>query len=122
MATVHVLENVGNNNFRCVLHAAIPAGNNAVATPWKTCYLATFLPGAPATVLPIGNGAGQISQNEANQVSSGDTMEFDFIFTDDPNLNTADRNALIDAVAVSVRANKLAELQARLKYYGYTRA
>lgn len=122
MPSVHVLENAGGNNFRCLLHTAIPTGNNAVGTPWKTCFLAMFLPNTPTTLLSVGNGAGQITQNEANQVASGDLMEFDFVFTDDPALSTADRNALIDAVATSVRTNKLAELQARLKYYGYTRA
>jgi hypothetical protein len=122
MATVHVLENAGGANYRCVLHVATPAGNNAAGTSWKTCWLATFLPGTPATVLSVGNGAGQISQNESNSIGAGDLMEFDFIFTDDPALNTADRNALIDAVALSIKTQKLAELQARLKFYGYTRA
>jgi hypothetical protein len=122
MATVHVLENAGGANFRCVLHVATPAGTNAVGTTWKTCYLATFLPGAPATVLSVGNGAGQISQNESNSIGAGDLMEFEFLFTDDPALDTAGRNALIDAVALYIKNQKLAELQARLKFYGYTRA
>lgn len=127
MATVHVLENLaGGQNYSAVTHVATPTGNNAVGTPWKTCWLATFLPGTPSSRLPSTGNAntqpGQISATEANQIAAGDLMEFSFIFTDDPLLTTAQRNAMIDAAALASRTAQLADLQQRFTYYGYTRA
>jgi hypothetical protein len=121
MATVHVMEYIGASSYRFVLHVPMPAGNNAVGTPWKTCYLAGFLPKTPVTAMPVGNGPGQISQNEANSISSGDLMEFDVFFTVEPGADTARRNAVIDSTASDIRNTKLAELQERLQFFGYTR-
>lgn len=124
MSSVHVLENrQGTQNYRCVLHVTMPTGNNAVGTLWQTCYLTQFLPGAPATVLSVGNGAGQIPQNEANQIASGALIEHEFEITDLPASATqTQRDDNIDAIAASVRATKIAELKDKFKYYGYTRA
>jgi hypothetical protein len=122
MATVHILQYIGGGNYRAVLHVPMPTGSNEVGTPWKTCYLATFLPRSPATILPVGNGPGQISQSESNSISSGDLMEFEFVVTDDSGGDPILRNTIIDTVAADVKKNKLEELQQALRFFGYTRA
>jgi hypothetical protein len=121
MAAVHVMEYVGASTYRFVLHAPVPAGTNAVGVSWKTCYLASFLPKTPVTGLPIGNGPGQISQNEANDISSGNIMEFDENFNDDPGADITQRNAFIDTSANAIKANRIAEFQDRFRVFGYTR-
>ena len=124
MASTHVLwrDSADSNNYFCVGHVAMPTGNNLAGATWKVAYLATLLGSAPATMLPIGNSTGQIGQQEANQVASGDVIEFTFIVTDDPSYTAAQRNANIDATYTQVKNAKLAELQAKLTYVGYTRA
>jgi hypothetical protein len=122
MAHIHVLDNAGGDNFNALVHIAVPAGNNSVGVSWKTCWLASLGAAAPASKLLVGNGPGQISQAESNQISGGDLMEFDFQFTDDPNSTQATRDANIDAVALSVQTQRLADLRSRFKFYGYTRA
>jgi hypothetical protein len=46
----------------------------------------------------VGNGAGKISQQEANQISSGDLLEIRFDFTDIPTAPLSDRQALLSTL------------------------
>lgn len=122
MAFVHVLSSGGVPNYELITHAAIPSGNNSVGTPWKTCWLASFGAGKPSSWLLVGNGPGQISQTESNQISSGDLLELGpFLFTDEPWFTVDDRNASIDAVASQMTNMALGDFMLRFKYYGFTR-
>lgn len=121
MAFVHVLQNAGGDNFTAIAHVATPVGNNFFGTPWKTCWLVSFGASTPKSRLIVGNGPGQISQSESNQISGGDLMEIEFIFTDDVALNAADRNSMIDYVANQTITQRLAEFRQMFKLYGYTR-
>lgn len=118
MARIHVLQAVGVNLYQVVVHDATPAGTNSANVSWAT---AIGNSGLAQTVMTEGNGAGQISTNEKNQVLGGSLIEGVFQFQDDPSMTPAQRNAALDAVANQT----IAELQARyaslLKYFGATR-
>lgn len=118
MARIHVLQSVGPNLYQVVVHDTTPAGNNSAGISWATAIQNA---GLATSVMTLGNGAGQIAQNELNQVQAGTTLEGVFTFQDDPSWNAATRNANLDAVANQT----LAELQTRyaslLKWFGATR-
>src|SRR3954468_16959051 len=119
MPSVHVLTNAGGQNYSFITHIAVPAGNNAVGTSWKICWLASFGTSSPKSTLMVGNGAGQISQTEAAQILSGDLLEFGpFQFTDDSTLTAATRNAMIDAIAMQLTNQALSDFRDQFRYYG----
>lgn len=123
MPKIHILEQAGGVNlYDGVAHVATPTGNNAVGTPWKTCFLASSGATAPVSRLLVGNSAGKITQAEANQITAGDLLEIGFTFADDPALDTTTRQARITLLADRRVAEFQAEFAERFKYYGYTQA
>jgi hypothetical protein len=120
MSKVHVLERSGGDNYNCVAHFAVPVGNNSVNVPWKTAYLGSFGASAPSSVLLVGNGAGKISQSEANDITAGNLIEIPFSFGDDPTMTDPQRQALINLLADRAIADFQTSFAARYKYYGYT--
>jgi hypothetical protein len=124
MPKYHVLDAAGGNpvNTAAVAHVTMPTGNNDADTPWKTCYLASFGTGAPATRLVVGNSPGKISQQEANQITSGDLLEIPFIFSDTPTAPLGDRQALLSTLGQRAIDEYLTLFSARFKLYGYTQA
>jgi hypothetical protein len=119
MSKLHVLEQLGLNRYRIVVHQATPVGSNSAGVSWATAIVNS---GRATSVMPAGSGAGQIESAELTAVQNGTTLEGVFEFQDDPAWSTAQRNAALDAAA----AQTIAELQSRLafdlKFFGFVRA
>jgi hypothetical protein len=114
---IHVMEAVGLNTYRIVVHSPTPGGNNSAGIAWSTAIQNS---GRNQTSMTVGNGAGQISSSESNQVASGSVVEAQFNFTDDPNWSTAERNAALNTQATQLVAELQAELSKALKFFGAT--
>lgn len=117
MARIHVLQAAGVDTYTVVVHAPTPAGNNSAGIAWSTALANA---GLATTVMTVGNGPGQISQSEANQIAAGTVLEGTMQWGDNPAWTNAERQA-----DLALRANQLiAELQARyaaqLKFFGAT--
>lgn len=118
MAKIHVLSGGTNNVYTVAVHATVPAGNNAAGTAWTDAVKNS---GLATSILTVGTGAGQILQNEMNQITSGTLVEGSFQWGDDPNWNNAERQADLDLRATQLTTELLASLQKQLKYFGFTR-
>lgn len=125
MAKAHILDRIGDSgiDYNAVAHFAMPVGNNSVSVPWKTCYLASFGAKTPTSLIAVvGNGAGQITQNELNQITSGDLIEIRFTYSDYPeSVTLAQKNAVIDDLAQRAINEFQLAFSGRFAYYGYTR-
>lgn len=100
MAGKHLFEQVKPNNYRLVIHRAIPAGNNAVSKKWSDVLAAegitgkTILSASTKTTIMVDSGevdefddpimvpetteavgVGQISDAEAVQIQDGSRFE-----------------------------------------------
>lgn len=85
MAKIHIISG-SNNTFQAVVHAPTPAGNNDAGVTWKTAIANSA---TRVSVMPIGNGSGQITTAEANQVAGADIIEAVVPFQDNPDSDPA---------------------------------
>lgn len=119
MSKVHVLAGDGDGHiYNLVIHIPVPAGNNDAGLPWRTCLVNSGLGGV--TALKTGTGPGQITAAELAQVASGEVYETT------ASINTqgivgAGMGAAVDAFAAQVSAERLAELQKALNWFGVVR-
>ncbi len=118
MSKIHVLEG-GNNLYHAVVHGPAPNGNNAAGVAWSVAIANS---GRAISVLPVGNGPGQIAQAELNQVQAGTVIEGQFTWQDDPSWSPVERAADLDLRANQIIADLTARYQAELNYFGMTRA
>jgi hypothetical protein len=118
MPKIHVLEGSTNNIYSVVVHAPTPAGNNAAGVSWTVAIANS---GHAVSSLPVGNGPGQISQSELNQVQSGALIEAALQWQDVPSWTQAERDADLDLRANQAVTAILSDYQARLNLYGMTR-
>lgn len=118
MAKIHILAGNTANLYTAVVHATVPAGNNAAGTPWADAIKNS---GNATTIMTVGTGPGQITQAEANQILAGTVIEAVFVFQDDPTKSNAERLAYVDTVATQSVNELLARLSAELKLFGLTR-
>lgn len=71
-------------------------------------------------MLTEGNGIGQITTAERNQIITGDLVEMVFTVAI-PAVGTGpNKLAYVQAAVASQRADYMAQLAQRLNYYGYT--
>lgn len=117
MARLHIREQVGLNLYSVVVHSPAPAGNNSAAVPWATVIQNS---GTASTSLTIGNGPGQITQAEANQVANGSVIETQFQWGDDPAWTAPQRTADLETRAQQAIAEAVDNLQRRFKWFGFT--
>lgn len=117
MSRLHILEANGNNVYSVVVHATTPVGNNSAGIAWSTALQNS---GLAMTRMTVGNGPGQISQAEANQVTSGALIEASFQWQDDPTWDTATRTADLNTRATQAVNAVIADYGARLKWFGQT--
>lgn len=114
MANVHVMTTDGNE-VSVVMHFAIPATNNAAATPWQTIAGRFY----GKTILPDGDGTqGTISATEKTGIVSGALVEQSQTFKLGTNAPTG---AQIDAAFSAAQAAFVADFQAQYNRYGFTR-
>ena len=116
MAQIHVLDGDGQN-YRVVAHATTPAGNNAVGNAWSAVLVAA---GRNTTIMPTGNGLGQISAAEAASVAAGTTIEWVFTVPIPISGSNANKAAALNASVATLIADGLAQLAAKYNYFGYT--
>lgn len=119
MPRMHIMEQVnpGQNLYSVIVHAPAPAGNNSANVPWATAIVNA---GLAVSQMTVGNGAGQITQSEQNQVAAGSVIEAAFLWGDDPSWDNATRLADLNTRAGQAVAEITSNLQARLKQFGRT--
>jgi hypothetical protein len=117
MSAIHVL--TGNGPvYNVVVHVATPVGNNSAGVLWSDAIKGS---GRNTSVMAVGNGSGQITQNEMNQISAGTIIEAQMQWGDDVSLTNAQRLAAIDVAATHLANDLIAQYAADLKYFGLTR-
>jgi len=101
------------------MHFPVPVGNNAVGVSYKE---ALFNSGqAGGTVLPVGEGAGQITQAELTEIEAGDVLEHVVDYpTESGGSSSAEREATLRAFYLQEQARVCEEQQEVLKFFGYT--
>jgi hypothetical protein len=117
MARLHILQQSGINVYGVVVHAPTPVGNNSAGVPWS---VAIQNAGFANTSLPVGNGPGQITQAEANQVEAGTLIEARFQWGNDPSWTNQERQDDLAVRAQQAVDDVTANLVARLKFFGFT--
>lgn len=119
MADIHVLEGDGIATWKLIFHFAVPNVNNIVGFNYRTVLVNSGLGGTSS--MPEGSGAGEITAAELAQVVAGELFEHSL---SPPLESGATDNAemLVAAQAMYARdeARVIADLQKRLKYYGFT--
>lgn len=113
MSKIHILK--GNNKeYRAVLHFATPSGSNSAGKSWKDCALEG---GIGATILPEGDGVGQITAVEKASIVAGDVIEIsDSILVESGDASVASLNEMANKLIDSTKES----MQIKYKYYGYT--
>jgi hypothetical protein len=118
VANIHALRYDGTS-ISGVAHVAIPPGNNSAGVSWQVALIRSGLGGT--TVLPDGDGTGgTISAAEKSQIASGALYEAPITLRPE-SVAPAGIGAYVDSVFAQTTADVQAELQRRLKYFGYTR-
>lgn len=117
MSRMHILQQAGINVYNVVVHAPTPAGNNSAGVSWATAIQNA---GMGVTQLRVGNGPGEITQNEANQVSGGTLIEAMFQWGDDPAWTNAQRTADLNIRAQQAVDSVTADISRQLKFFGFT--
>lgn len=127
MPFVHVLNaypvgTIGQETYEAVAHIAMPVGNNSAGVPWKTCYVSSFQ-GQPivSQLKVVGNGPGQITQQELNSIQAGDIIEIGFQFGFADAVTDAEKLAKIDLYANRKIDEFKSNFAIAFKYYGLTR-
>lgn len=124
MPKIHVLQKAGNLLYNVVVHATLPSSltNSVPAAVGGPITIQTALvnAGLAATSMPIGNGPGQITNAEANQIASGQLIEAQTVWQDDPSWTPAQRLQDLQDRATQAVNNTLADYIERLKYFGAT--
>lgn len=118
MSQVHVLEYT-EGRFRCLLHTATPAGNNAAGIPWSTVFLVTGRSGRTAMV--EGTDPGQITAAEQAQIRAGTLLEFEVLIDAAPTITAAQLQTLLQNQAPAFVTEQLTAWQQSCRFYGAVR-
>jgi hypothetical protein len=119
---MHVLTGDGDRRWTIVMHIPVPGppAVNSVGVNWREAVLNSGLGGT--TSLPDGDGTvGTISAAEKALVNAGELYEYRATTEiDGQGTDNISRQALLRALYADTSAKVLADLQRRLKFYGYT--
>lgn len=118
MAKIHVLRRSGHHTFTVAVHVAVPNGNNAAGTAWSDAIKNS---GRATSIMEVGNGAGQITQAEMDQITAGTVVEGVFQWGDNSAWTNPQRLADLDLRADQLASELLARLADELQYFGFTR-
>lgn len=116
MSDYHIREMAADlKTVNTVFHIPITTGNNTVGVAWRTA-LVSHLGGADAiTSVLLDISAPDLTALKAGELlEQVHTMRFSSLF-----LTDAERLAEIKAAYTAAETDTLAELQAKLQYYGY---
>lgn len=120
MADMHILAGDGQR-WMVIMHFAVPDQTNAVGNSYRTALVASGIGGT--SQMEVGAGLGQIEQSEMDDIQAGLLYEYPFACAAESGASTnAEMLALIRAEYARLEDPVLAELQDRLRYYGYTAA
>lgn len=113
MANITVLERDMSNRWRVVMHFPVPAGKNDGGLPWRTVLVRSGIGGS--TILPDGDGTGgTINPDDKAAIESGALLEH----VESVRLGGGNPQAAAEEIYNSRKADKTAQLQARLNQYG----
>lgn len=119
MSDYHVLEgSEDGNRYRIVFHIPVPSVPNRVGVNYRAALVS--LTGG-VSILPEGNGIGQITTAELALIASGAIYEHVELFNTNPNENAAQIQARLDAYYSELVTKIQTDLSGKLSYYGYTR-
>lgn len=117
MSRLHILQQNSFNNFDVVVHAPTPAGNNSAGVAWSDALKNS---GLAVSSMVVGNGPGQITTAENNNVVGGTVIEARFVWGNNPAWTQAERNADLALRANQAVQSVLADYQQRLAFFGLT--
>lgn len=113
MADITVLERNNDNRWRVVMHFPVPAGINAASVTWRDALIASGIGGT--TILPDGDGTGgTINAADKVLIESGALLEH----VESVRLGSGNPVSAAEELYNSRKADKTAQLQARLNQYG----
>lgn len=115
MSKIHVVAANGDG-YQVYIHTSMLAGANLVANSWSACFVSAYSPG---TRMTVGTGIGQITSSEAAQVAAGAVLEIPATMQANGD-GTAPTTTQINSSADAIIAAKFLDIQAQLKYFGYT--
>ena len=113
---IHATTYDTSGNCKVILHAAVPAGNNAIGNTWKATLIAA---GRNVTSMVEGTGIGQITTAEKASIVAGDVIEISGTI---PTSMIAQGATAIGVFADVLIANAIAKIGQEWNYYGWTSA
>jgi hypothetical protein len=114
---MHILTGSYGGIYRVIVHAPTPAGTNGAGVLWSDALKNS---GRAITRMTVGNGAGQITNAEANNVAAGSVLEAEFNWQDDPNWNALERTADLNLRATQAVTEILDVMTHELRQFGQT--
>jgi hypothetical protein len=119
MADIHVLTGDGLGKWTMVFHYTVPDANNAIGTSYRTALKNSGLGGT--SQMEEGAGPGQIAGDELALIAAGELYEFSISLPAESGAtDNAEMLAFIRVMYAQYEAEVMADLQKRLRYYGYT--
>lgn len=118
MANIHILEQAQDKKtIRIVVHYTVSGTNNAVGKPWSEVLL-KHLGGEQVSIIP---DFATDFPDEAAAMANGTVYEHQMaVRFSRLGLTNAERLAEIQTAYTNKQTEVMAELQAKLNYYGYT--
>lgn len=117
MARMHIMEAGEQNVYHVIVHAPVPAGNNAANVPWADAIKNA---GLVRTEMNEGTGPGQIDPAEFAEIMAGTKVEASFQWQDDPSWTNQQRLNDLNLRATQAIDEIRTRLQQGLKYFGHT--
>lgn len=119
MADMHVLGGDGVGKWSLVMHFAVPDQDNQVGVNYRVAMVNSGIGGS--SCMAEGVEAGQISTAELTQIQAGEVYEYVLPFLAESGASTiAQLLAAAKAAYAREQGRVVADLQKRLKYFGYT--
>jgi hypothetical protein len=120
MAKIHILtaDTGAGTQAQAVVHTATPTGSNPAGVLWS---VALKNAGLATSILTVGNGPGQITQAELNDIQAGTLFEVSLMIAVDPTQTLAQVLASVDAQAQRAVDEYTVAMTNRLRYFGATR-
>lgn len=119
MSDIHILTGDGLNKWTAIFHIAIPSQNNPVGINYRTALINSGIGGT--SIMIEGPGDGQISTAELGQIAAGEIYEHVIpLLIESGGTSGAERQAMVRAQYTKAKNAVIADLQSRLKYFGYT--
>lgn len=114
MSKVHVLKSDNMTETTVVIHTPIPENHNLVGFTLQFCAIACGITGS--TILSVGDGPGDITQEEHNQIVEGAVVEL--VRKINPG-DSPSNESVEELVDISI-LEFITQMTSNLRYYGHT--